>query len=376
MSKEIAPERGTPNPYGSKAADGFAATAQAPRNDIVNVPMAKQRDIQTVTTEIRTLTKQGQRLILEYAIEIGRRLCEAKSMLPHGEWGNWLREEVEFSQSTANNFMRMFEEYGADQISIFGAEAKSQTIGNLPYTKALKLLALPAEEREEFVQTKDVAQMSSRELERAIRERDAARKQAQDAEGKIESLQRDLSASNEIADSLRTELSRAKEDVKAADDEAVKNERELKLKLKLEEAEDALAEAKEEIEAAHKQIGELRENTEIPQEKLDKLAKDAEDAAKKRFEEQKKKLIEAAKESEQKAKDAEARIEELRRKLSTASKETAQFELMFRKVQEDFAELLKMVYAIEDGNAELGMKLRKAVAAVAEDVLKKVGRKT
>ena len=256
------------------------ATEEAPRNDIVNVPMAKQRDIQTVTTEIRTLTQQGQRLILEYAIEIGRRLCEAKSMLPHGEWGNWLREEVEFSQSTANNFMRMFEEYGADQISIFGAEAKSQTIGNLPYTKALKLLALPAEEREEFVQTQDVAHMSSRELERAIRERDAARKQAQDAEN----------------------------------------------------------------------------------------------AAKKRFEEQKKKLIEAAKESEQKAKDAEARIEELRRKLSTASKETAQFELMFRKVQEDFAELLKMVSAIEDGNAELGMKLRKAVAAVAEDVLKKVGR--
>ena len=348
------------------------ATEEAHRNDIVNVPMARQRDIQTVTTEIRTLTKQGQRLILEYAIEIGRRLCEAKSMLQHGEWGNWLREEVEFSQSTANNFMRMFEEYGADQISIFGAEAKSQTIGNLPYTKALKLLALPAEEREEFVQTQDVAHMSSRELERAIRERDAARKQAQDAEGKIESLQRDLSASNEIADSLRTELSRAQEDVKAADDEAVKNERELKLKL--EEAEDALSEAKEEIEAAHKQISELRENTEVPQEKLDKLTKDAEDAAKKRFEEQKKKLLDAAKESERKAKDAEAKVEELRRKLSTSSKETAQFELMFRKVQEDFAELLKMVSAIEDGNAELGEKLRKAVAAVAEDVLRKVGR--
>lgn len=346
-------------------------TAQAHRNDIVNVPMAKQRDIQTVTTEILTLTQQGQRLILEYAIEIGRRLHEAKSMLPHGEWGNWLREEVEFSQSTANNFMRMFEEYGADQISIFGAEAKSQTIGNLPYTKALKLLALPAEEREEFVKTEDVAHMSSRELERAIRERDAARKRAQDAEGQIANLQRDLCASNEVATSLRAKLSRAQADVKEADDEAEKNERELKRKL--EEAEDALAEAKEEIELAHKQISELRENTEIPQEKLDELAKDAEDAAKKRFEEHEKKLIEAAQASERKAKDAEARVEELRRKLSTASKETAQFELMFRKVQEDFAELLKMVAAIEDGNAELGEKLRNAIAAVAENVLNEVG---
>ena len=32
------------------------------------------------------------------------------------------------------------------------AAAESQTLGNLPYTHALKLLALPAEEREEFAQ--------------------------------------------------------------------------------------------------------------------------------------------------------------------------------------------------------------------------------
>ena len=33
-------------------------------------------------------------------------------MLDHGQWGPWLREEVDFSQSSANNFMRIFEEYG------------------------------------------------------------------------------------------------------------------------------------------------------------------------------------------------------------------------------------------------------------------------
>ena len=82
-------------------------------SDIVNVPMAAQRDIRTVTAEIRSLHRQAQCMVLGYAIEIGRKLKEAKTLLPYGQWGQWLREEVEFSQSTAQNFMKIFEEYGA-----------------------------------------------------------------------------------------------------------------------------------------------------------------------------------------------------------------------------------------------------------------------
>lgn len=100
-------------------------------SDIVNVPMAAQRDIQTVTAEIRQLHRQAQCMVLGYAIEIGRKLVEAKAMLPYGQWGQWLKEEVEFSQSSAQNFMRIFEEYGAKQVSLFG-DAESQTLGNLP----------------------------------------------------------------------------------------------------------------------------------------------------------------------------------------------------------------------------------------------------
>ena len=100
-------------------------------------------------------------------------------MLPHGQWGGYVREQLGYSQSTANNMMRIFEEYGAAQQSLFGPEAKSQALGNLSYTKALRLLALPADEREEFAEANDVEAMSTRELEAAIRERDEARRQAE-----------------------------------------------------------------------------------------------------------------------------------------------------------------------------------------------------
>ena len=139
------------------------------------------RTIQTVTLEIKTLHAQAQQVILGYAIEIGRRLTEAKSLLDHGQWGDWLKNEVAFSKSTANNFMRIFEEYGAEQMGLFGAEAKSQALGDLPYTKALKLLALPADEREEFAEEHNVGELSTRELDQLIKERDTARAEADES---------------------------------------------------------------------------------------------------------------------------------------------------------------------------------------------------
>ena len=127
------------------------------------------RTVEAVTLEIQTLQRQAQQLLLGYAIEIGRRLVEVKAMLPHGQWGTYIKEQVGYSQSTANNLMRIFEEYGTAQQSIFGPEAISQAIGNLSYTKALRLLALPADEREAFVEEHNVEDMSTRELEAAIK---------------------------------------------------------------------------------------------------------------------------------------------------------------------------------------------------------------
>ena len=47
---------------------------------VVEIP-PPSRTVETVTLEIRTLQHQAQGIILSYAIEIGRRLEEAKAML-------------------------------------------------------------------------------------------------------------------------------------------------------------------------------------------------------------------------------------------------------------------------------------------------------
>ena len=94
------------------------------------------RDIETITSEILDAKRAGGEAILT----IGQGLIEAKGLLPHGEWLPWLTERVEFSERSAQNFMRLAREY-----------ANPQTLADLGASKALALLALPAEEREEFI---------------------------------------------------------------------------------------------------------------------------------------------------------------------------------------------------------------------------------
>lgn len=90
--------------------------------------------------EIRELTRQAKAMTLYYGVEIGRRLEAAKSMVQYGGWGAWLKENTEFSQATATRFMRVFNEYGAAQIGIFGAVPESSTLQNLSISNALRLL--------------------------------------------------------------------------------------------------------------------------------------------------------------------------------------------------------------------------------------------
>ena len=137
-----------------------------------------ERTVDAVTLEINTLHRQAQQMMLGYVIEIGKRLVEVKEMLPYGSWGTYLAERTPYSQSTANNFMKIFQEYGDENLSLFEKGTKSQTFGKLSYTQALALLALPANEREEFAQENNVEDMSSRQLQEAIRERNQAREEA------------------------------------------------------------------------------------------------------------------------------------------------------------------------------------------------------
>jgi len=140
------------------------------------------RTSDVIAAEINGIKAQTRSMMMTASIEIGRRLTEAKSLLDHGEWGEWLESRVAYSKSTANNLMRIFDEFGARQITMLDDNASSATFQRLGYTQAVALLGLPADDREAFIAENPVDEMSTRELQQAIRERDQARMEKDKAE--------------------------------------------------------------------------------------------------------------------------------------------------------------------------------------------------
>lgn len=105
-----------------------------------------------------------KRTIGRSIVVIGQALIEAKAQLAHGAWGEWLRERVNFSQGTAENYMKIAEQVGGESALL-----------NLPYTKILALLSVPEGERERFAEDNQVEDKSVSEIKALIRERDEAR---------------------------------------------------------------------------------------------------------------------------------------------------------------------------------------------------------
>ena len=275
------------------------------------------RTLETVEAELRLLQDQAQRAVLGYAIEAGRRLEEAKAMVGHGDWGPWLKK-MGYAPSTAQNLMRIFREYGADQQSLFGGEAKSQALGDLTYTKALRLLALPdAEERERFLEEHDVSAMSTRELEQALKDREAALAEAASAREAREKMEKDMAAANAA---LRDQTAQVK---------------------KLRGDADGLQRELKELRSRPVDVA-VREPT---PEELAALTEEAVERAR--------------------AADRE-RLQELEKALAQADGDTAAFRVLYESWQETgrrIMEALERIAVQDSGKAE---KLRTAVRAAAE----------
>lgn len=216
----------------------------------------EERDIEVITEEINFYKRQAGSAVLE----IGKRLVEAKEQLSHGEWLPWLEEKVAFSERSAQQYMRLWKEYG-----------KSALSADLSISKALVLLALPDSERQDFAaekhavngEEKTVADMTVKELEKAIAERNAAREQAERAAADIQEAKDTALAAQEELARVRKELEElrsrpvevAVETVNASEEQiaAARLDAEKKAAAQVEKAKKTLAEAQERVRKAEEQ---------------------------------------------------------------------------------------------------------------------------
>lgn len=304
-------------------------------------PPAQGRTIEVITNEILDAQRRGGQAVLD----IGRGLLEAKSMLPHGEWLPWLNTRIGYSEKTAQNFMRLAREF-----------SNPQALADLGATKALALLALPADEREQFVQEHNVVDMTTRQLEQAIRERDEARKAAEDAradaltaEQARTKMEADMAAARNLLESARADADSAGSRARALEE---------KLRMLQEQPVEVAVQTVADPEAIEKARAEAAAEM---QAKLDKARE-----AKKRAEDRLK-LAEDALEQARLQLEAQARAE--KKAALGADKDVAQFEVLFGQAQEIANKMRGMLLKArgrEDPSAAQGME--KALRALADAI--------
>jgi chromosome segregation ATPase len=267
--------------------------------------------------------------------------------------------------------MRLFKEYGAAQGSLFGAQVESQTIGKLSYSKALALLALPADERETFAEEYHVDEMSTKELKQAIRERDEAKQQAEDAKNRAEEAVKAANLGREQAET-ETALAQRERD-KMAEGMKLLDARIGDLKAKIEDLTKEAERRETELETLKAKPVDVAVEKVVDQEAIETARKEA-------VTRMEKKVAEAKAAKEQAEAQRAAMEEELaaaRTKLDAAEKqvkeasassnqEIATFKLLFDQAQETVNKMSGLVLKLEQaGRNEEAGKLRRALKALA-----------
>lgn len=330
----------------------------------VQVLSEQPRDIETITREILDAKRVGGEAI----ITIGRGLMEAKALLSHGEWLPWLAEKVEFSEKAAQRFMLLARKY-----------SNPTALSDLGATKALMLLAIPDEARDEFISTphevngeeKTVIDMTSRELEAAIKARNDALEamelavaEQHAAEQAIAKMSEDMALANERIAGLNAEVAEHSVKAKEAQDTAARLEKEL-AELRARPVEVAVEADPAAIEAAR------QEAEAAMQAKVDK-AKKAQAKAE-----------EALKASEQAKADAQAELDRVRaeaqairdqaaqaekKAVLTANEDLMLFRTLFDQVQEQVNKLGGVLMKFRSKDPEKAQGLAQAMMALSEKI--------
>lgn len=307
---------------------------------------------------------------LMYMAQAGARLEVIKEKLPHGEFGNWCKNNLNFSHSKADKMMKLSQKM-RDEKSIF---SNSESITNIGITKVWALLSAPEDVAEQLVENPDAAEMSTREFKDEIKRLKEEKQRLEEEKAELESgLESEKKHSNDLSVSVRVlnnRLDVANEKIEQLKSEPIVDE-EASLR-------------NEELEAEIKRLNTLKDEAASERDKLnEKLAKEKEKAKalKKNMDEEIGKQVEAAKaEAKEEAliearkesdelqaayEESQRNIEKLERQLQQNSNESLiEFKIKCNLLQLDFNSALESIDGVDD--PEQSNKMKMALGAVLD----------
>ena len=324
-----------------------------------------ETELNNITAEIRVISEQLNRTLITGIIEIGRRFDRAKALVPHGQWGDWCETATGYKQSMAENYIKAYKEYGAEQFSIFGDLTKSQSIGNLGITKLIELTALPADEREAFVEENNVTESTTvKDLREMIRKQKDDISAAADKEIK---LTEQIDRNNKMILDKQAEIDRLKSELKNMSAPSAPPTDNDEMAAMIADAEGKVREeTKKQISKLEREVKKKQKETDEIQKKYDNLKTENEKSGK-----DIQGLKDSLKAAENKNKDLAAEIERLKKESMLGANESlVRLNMFFETAQSDISRVSDALDGIK--GQEMYAKLREAIYATLAGLVEKM----
>lgn len=186
---------------------------------VTNETMPDAVKLDQLAAEINAIKEEVKLTVYINTCRIGEKLLQAKAAVGHGNWGQWLADNVDYSERTAQNIITIYKNFNDKEIKLFGTSPDPELLAKLNQSQLLALSSIKDEEkRNEFMEEhkEELPDMSKKELADAIRELEEARsagsklrEQTQQQRIRIEQNEAVMDEMKKKLDSLRQELNRA-----------------------------------------------------------------------------------------------------------------------------------------------------------------------
>lgn len=133
----------------------------------------------------------------------------AKGAVGHGNWGQWLKDNVDYSERTAQNIITIYKNFNNKETKLFGTVPDEELLGKLNQSQLLALSSIKDEEkRTEFMNEhkEELPDMSKQALAKALAELKEAKETVTKKDAEVKALQRDLSRADKQHEAMAQEV--------------------------------------------------------------------------------------------------------------------------------------------------------------------------
>lgn len=321
--------------------------------EIVNVEYHEieeldEKSTEELTEKANTLYQQMQligAMGIQVAAQAGQCLTVIKERVGHGNWGDWCKQNLQFSERKAQNMMKLSAEMHG-KTAFF---ANPQTFADIEISKVYELLSAPEEVQKAMIENPEAEEMNVREFKDEIRrlKEELAEERAKE---KINESEEELTQAKKRIEELTKELN-----LHSSEKSEAEWQKELdSLKSEIEKETKKAAKAAEKLKAAQAEME--RKAEAAAEEAVEKAKKEAAE----KFKEENKLLIDSNRQAAEEIDRLQKRLE------NNTQPEIAGFKIHADQLQQSFNACMESAKRIESSDAEQAQKMRTALKSIMQ----------